>query len=133
MSWMEGLGVGVRRLCQPAHPCGCTPKLDLPSTTALCRWFRAQGLMGPKSQACLHRAPSAPAMHRQLPSPARRQLAQGAQMQQQPTSTEMLQQRQTPGVMLVCDFDKTIIDYDAGERCLLRSSPLHLCLLARAG
>ena len=66
----------------------------------------------------VHRTPSMPVMHRTASgpaaSPAQAQRPQAAVQQQLPSNADVLHEQRTRGVLLICDFDKTLTDNDAG-------------------
>lgn len=89
------------------------------------RWFHAQGLQtGPigSKAAAMVRAPSAPALPLTSNS-AKRPPASGAvtlpgqgALHNAPAAQILMASSPASQVLLVCDFDKTLIEYDAGER-----------------
>jgi hypothetical protein len=91
------------------------------------KWFAAQGLAPPpRAAGGAHRNASMPA----LAAAARPALSAplGAALPQPPAdacAAEVLRQSPYTGTLLVCDFDRTLIDYDAGEAasCAARLSP----------
>lgn len=85
------------------------------------KWFQAQGLLLPKAPPHpMHRAPSMPMLPSRASGPPQAEALRQAQhvqhAQHPPSGVEMLQQRRTgSGILLMLDFDRTVIDYDAGE------------------
>lgn len=101
--------------CAPLTP----PHLPLSHPTS--RWFQAQGLVAaPRAALTMHRAPSMPTLGPRPasappvagPAPPPRALPSPGQYA--PSGLEVLNDHRQRGLLLVCDFDKTLIHYDAG-------------------
>lgn len=100
------------------------------------RWFAAQGL-GPeqavpsvlKPAPAMHRAPSAPIIH--APVAVTKCNASAHRELHNAPAAQILSTAPVPDVLVVCDFDKTLVDWDTGERLCDSLAPELTSLLSQ--
>lgn len=116
----------VAPLLESLHLAGCDVATPLGRRFNMTKWFHAQGLSPPLPtviSAALQRQGSLPPLKLQAvqaahgPAPAGASLAprQLAAPAHDASAAEVLRQSVSAGTLLVCDFDRTLVDWDAGE------------------
>lgn len=130
MSGSRGVGTGQGRMQRLCFCCRLSSTLTFSSTATLQaepmqsppfrRWFRAQGL-APAARPAMPRNASLPLLKLQS-GPAQPQSQQRMadvacatpRASADPSNAELLRLSSASGCMLVMDFDKTLVDWDAG-------------------
>jgi hypothetical protein len=134
----------VAPLLESLHLAGGDVATPLGRRFNMTRWFNAQGLSPPLPSvisAALQRQGSLPPLKlpavQAAPAPAGASLAprQLAAPAHDASAAEVLRQSASAGTLLVCDFDRTLVDWDAGELSGCRAvpampAPLPACWLA---
>jgi hypothetical protein len=125
----------VAPLLESLHLAGGDVATPLGRRFNMTKWFHAQGLSPPLPtviSAALQRQGSLPPLKLQAvqaahgPAPAGASLAprQLAAPAHDASAAEVLRQSVSAGTLLVCDFDRTLVDWDAGECAPAVPAPL---------
>lgn len=95
----------------------------------VCRWFHAQGL-APPSRAPLPRNASLPQIKPQAAARGAPAAQPEAALRHDACAAEVLAHASSSKTLLVCDFDRTLTDWDAGERLCDELAPELTSLLS---